>query len=275
MSKLVTRPIVTLTTDFGLRDPSVGSMKGVIISMTPDVMLVDLTHDIPRHAVAAASYVLTRTAHYFPPGSIHLAVVDPGVGSSRRPLVGSAGGHRYVGPDNGLFAETRNRDRSSEWFEITNPRYWLKPPHHSPTFQGRDVFAPAAAWLAGGAALQTFGPRLMQLATLDPETSHSEQPKVVGSRQGSIIWVDRFGNLISGIEAGNDVGGLAVSISGREVRFVGHYAEAPTGEPAAIVNSDALVEVFINRGDASAMLGAGVGTPIALVRAGRGAPHDG
>ena len=248
------RPIITLTTDFGLRDPSVGSVKGVILSIHPDAVLVDLTHDLPRHAIASASYVLSMAARYFPAGSIHLAVVDPGVGSARRPLVCSAGGRWYVGPDNGIFAEACQRDPSSECHEIVDPRYCLKPPRSSPTFQGRDVFAPAAAWLARGTPPGAFGPRVTD--PVGPAFS---------PRPGGIIWVDRFGNLISGIEPDAGVEGMVVSVAGREVPFVTHYAEGPPDAPAALVNSDGLVEVFVNRGDAAALLGASIGAPAALI----------
>ena len=248
------RPIITLTTDFGLRDPSVGSVKGVILSIHPDAVLVDLTHDLPRHAIAPASYVLSMAARYFPAGSIHLAVVDPGVGSARRPLVCSAGGRWYVGPDNGVFAEVRRRDPSSECHEIADPRFCLKPPRSSPTFQGRDVFAPAAAWLARGTPPGAFGPRVTD--PVGPAFS---------PRQGEIIWVDRFGNLISGIAPDAGVGGFVVSVAGRKIPFVTHYAEGPPDAPAALVNSDGLVEVFVNRGDAAARLGASIGAPVALI----------
>lgn len=248
------RPIITLTTDFGLRDPSVGSVKGVILSIHPDVALVDLTHDLPRHAIASASYVLKMSARYFPAGSIHLAVVDPGVGSTRRPLVCSAGGRWYVGPDNGVFAEVYRGDPASECHEIADLRFCLKPPRSSPTFQGRDVFAPAAAWLARGTPPSAFGPRVT-----DPVGPASS------SRPGEIIWIDRFGNLISGVAPDAGVAGMAVSVAGREVPFVTHYAEGPPDAPAALVNSDGLVEVFVNRGDAATLLGASIGTPVALI----------
>ena len=248
------RPIITLTTDFGLRDPSVGSVKGVILSIHPDVALVDLTHDLPRHAIASASYVLKMAARYFHAGSIHLAVVDPGVGSARRPLICSAGGRWYVGPDNGVFAEVCRGDPSSECHEIADPRFCLKPPRSSPTFQGRDVFAPAAAWLARGTPPSAFGPRVT-----DPVGPASS------SRQGEIIWIDRFGNLISGIAPDAGVAGMVVSVAGREVPFVTHYAEGPLDAPAALVNSDGLVEVFVNRGDAATLLGASIGAPVALI----------
>jgi hypothetical protein len=261
----VDRPIITLTTDFGLRDPSVGSVKGVILSIHPDVALVDLTHDLPRHAIASASYVLKMAATYFPAGSIHLAVVDPGVGSARRPLICSAGGRWYVGPDNGVFADVCRGDPSSECHEIADPRFCLKPPRSSSTFQGRDVFAPAAAWLARGTPPGAFGPRVTDPVGRDSSWPAGDATQHAAARQGEVIWIDRFGNLISGIAPDAGVAGMAVSVAGREVPFVTHYAEGPPDAPAALVNSDGLVEVFVNRGDAAALLGASIGAPVALI----------
>lgn len=259
------RPIITLTTDFGLRDPAVGSVKGVILSIHPDAVLVDLTHDLPRHAIASAAYVLRMAARYFPAGSIHLAVVDPGVGSARRPLVCSAGGRWYVGPDNGVFAEVCRGDAAAECYAIVEARYCLKPPRSSPTFQGRDVFAPAAAWLARGTPPGAFGPRVTDPVGPASTPPASRAPRHAASRQGEIVWVDRFGNLISGIEPDAGVENFVVSVAGREIPFVTHYAEGPEDAPSALVNSDGLVEVFVNRGDASVLLGASIGAPVALI----------
>ncbi len=259
--------VITLTTDFGLRDPSVGSMKGVILSIQPDVTLIDLTHDIPPHAVASASYVLDMASRYFSPGSIHLAVVDPGVGSDRRPVVCLAGGQRYVGPDNGLFADLCRKDPQWTCFEIAETRYCLKPPRLSPTFQGRDVFAPAAAWLARGTPPSAFGPPITTLVGMGSPPSDRD-PHRHGSlpRPGKIIWVDRFGNLISDIESIPGVTDRVVTIGGKDLPLVGHYAEGPRDAPAALVNSDGFVEIFVNRGDAARMLGASIGASVALIQ---------
>ncbi|MBI3608380.1 MAG: SAM-dependent chlorinase/fluorinase [Nitrospirae bacterium] len=260
------RPLITLTTDFGLRDPSVGSMKGVILSIFQDVTLVDLTHAIPPHAIASASYILGMASRYFPPGSIHVAVVDPGVGSARRPVVCSAGGQRYVGPDNGLFADICRRDPQWESFELAETRYCLKAPRLSPTFQGRDVFAPAAAWLARGTAPNAFGPRVTDLVGMEsPKAGRGPDRRGSSLQDGEIIWVDRFGNLITGIEPSPGATDYVVSIGGKDVPLVTHYEEGPANAPAALVNSDGLVEVFVNRGDAARTLGASIGTPVALI----------
>lgn len=253
--------IITLTTDFGSRDPWVASMKGVIVSIAPDVRLVDISHEIPRHAVAAGAYVLAAAAAHFPSGTIHLAVVDPGVGSARRPLVCSAAGHWYVGPDNGLFGETIRRDPFAQCRLIADPAYCLTPPQHSPTFQGRDVFAPVAAWLARGTAPDAFGPLVDDPVHLLPTGKPSGGPL-----HGEIIWIDRFGNLISNLRPGADLTGLGVLVGDRTIGLVTHYAEGKLDTPSALINSDGFIEIFINRGDAAAALGIAVGSPISLVR---------
>lgn len=257
--------VITLTTDFGLRDPWVGSMKGVILSICPQAVLVDLSHEVPRHSVTAAAYILNRCLTYFPRGTIHLVVVDPGVGSARRPLVCSARGHYAVGPDNGVFADLCRDDPSSECFAITAGEYVLAPPSQSPTFQGRDVFAPVAAHLARGTAPSAFGPRVF-----DP--IRIETGRAASGAEGEIVWIDRFGNLISNLRPGGSVEHLAVSVMGREIPIVSHYEQASRDAPAALVNSDQVVEVFVNRGDAAEILGATIGTPIALVRTTRSRP---
>jgi hypothetical protein len=234
-------------------------MKGVILSICPDAVLVDLSHEIPRHAVSAAGFVLNRCLQYFPPGTIHLVVVDPGVGSARRSLVCSTLGHHVVGPDNGLFGDISQRDPLFACVEIAASEYLLRPPSRSPTFQGRDVFAPVAAHLARGTALSAFGPRV-----IDPV--HSDIERSSSALTGEIVWIDRFGNLISNLNPTGSLEDWVVEVMGREVPIAGHYEEGPRGLPAALVNSDHVVEVFVNRGDAANTLGATIGTQIALVK---------
>ncbi len=250
--------LITLTTDFGLRDPWVGSMKGVILSICPDAALVDLSHEIPRHSVSAAAYVLNRCRKYFPPETIHLVVVDPGVGGARRPLVCFANKQYVVGPDNGLFSDLHEGDPESECFEVTAGEYVLAPPSLSPTFQGRDVFAPVAAHLARGVPASAVGRRVFDPARIQGSGAASDM-------KGEIVWIDRFGNLISNVHPVGSLQHTVVSVMGREVPIVTHYEQAPQGVPAALVNSDQVVEIFVNRGDASDALGAVIGTPIALV----------
>jgi S-adenosylmethionine hydrolase len=233
-------------------------MKGVVLSICPEAVLVDLSHEIPRHDVSAAAYVLNRCRKYFPPRTIHLVVVDPGVGGARRPLVGVAHGQYLVGPDNGLFADFHDSDPTSQCFEITSGEYLLAPPSLSPTFQGRDVFAPAAAHLARGVPASAFGRRVY-----DPARIHTSGTS--SGLAGAVVWVDRFGNLISDLHPEGSVQHMVVSVMGRELPIVACYEQAPQGLPAALVNSDQVVEIFVNRGDAAESLGAAIGTPITLV----------
>jgi S-adenosylmethionine hydrolase len=253
--------VITLTTDFGVTDPFVGSMKGVILSICPDAILVDLSHEIPRHAVTGAVYVLNRCLPYFPKGTVHVAVVDPGVGSARRPLVCSTRGQFVVGPDNGLFGDLCDHDPAAECHAIEAPQFLLAAPSQSPTFQGRDVFAPVAAHVALGVPLDAFGPR-----AVDPVRINTA--RTIEGRVGEIVWIDRFGNLISNLHPSDSTDHLAVEIKGRTVPFVSHYGQGPRQGPAALVNSDQVVEIFVNRGDGSAALGASIGTPIKLVKPG-------
>jgi S-adenosylmethionine hydrolase len=235
-------------------------MKGVILSICPEAILVDLTHEVPRHAVSAAAYVLNRCRTCFPSRTVHLVVVDPGVGSARRPLVCFAHGQYLVGPDNGLFADFHESDSASECFEITAGEYLKTPPSISPTFQGRDVFAPVAGHLARGIPPSAFGQRVFDPIRIEPSRAGSDV-------KGEIVWVDRFGNLISNLHPAPSRQHMAVSVKGREVPIVNHYEQGPPGLPAALVNSDHVLEIFINRGDAADALGAVIGTPIALVSA--------
>ncbi|MFZ5877243.1 MAG: SAM hydrolase/SAM-dependent halogenase family protein [Nitrospirota bacterium] len=250
--------IVTLTTDFGLRDPWVGSLKGALLSIATNLTLVDLTHDVPRHNVAAASYVVAAASRHFPAGTIHLVVVDPGVGGARRPLACAAGGAMFVGPDNGVFDRVLGRDPDARCVEITDPRVMRRVPSDSPTFQGRDVFAPVAACLALGTRLDDLGP-----AVDDPIRLSAPDVRRNGSTWiGEVVWVDRFGNLISNIEVPSGVSAANVRVGASDLPVVACYSDGPTGEAAALINSDRLIEVFVNRGDASETLKAGTGAPV-------------
>ena len=191
------RPLITLLTDFGTRDAYVGSLKGVILSLNPEVRLVDLSHEVDPQDIRAGAFMLAEAAAYFPPGTIHLAVVDPGVGSRRRALAARCRGHYWVGPDNGLFHLIFNRAPDLAMVSLENPAYFR--PRVSATFHGRDIFAPVAAHLSLGVDLDDFGPRVtdpVSLAFPEPEFG----PETI---QGEIISVDRFGNLISNIPAGS------------------------------------------------------------------------
>lgn len=255
-------PIVTLTTDFGLRDPFVASMKAVILSIQRKARLVDLSHELPPHRVLPAALFLKEACPRFPAGTIHVAVVDPGVGGPRRPLVAKAGGQLYVGPDNGIFGLVFQKTPLEGAWQISNPKYLL--PKISRTFHGRDLFAPAAAHLAGGLRPSVFGPEI-----LDPETLEIPSPTVCRDRlAGEVIWVDRFGNCATNLEedrvsrwAGGEP--FTIRIASRKIRGVSEsYDSVPAGRLLAIFNSSGLLEIACNRASAHEALGLEEGDPV-------------
>lgn len=252
--------IVTLTTDFGTRDGYVAEMKGVILGLVRSAHLVDVTHEIAPQQVREAALVLEAVAPRFPPGTVHLAVVDPGVGTARRGLVVSAGGHLFVGPDNGLFTPLLRVGRW-EAFALEAPEYRL--PRVSRTFHGRDVFAPAAAHLALGVAPARFGPPVR-----DPVLLAWPEPRAIdGGVAGVVVHVDRFGNLVTSIGAAHlaalgTSGAAAVRVAGRTLPLVGTYAELPAGGLGALIGSRDRLEVAARDGSAAARLGVGPGARV-------------
>jgi S-adenosyl-L-methionine hydrolase (adenosine-forming) len=252
--------VVTLTTDFGLRDPYVAEMKGVMLGLVPDLRLVDITHDVESHDVVGAALVLEAAVPYFPPGTLHLVVVDPGVGTARRGLVVATPTATFVAPDNGLLTPILAR---GEWraFELADAG--LRLPRVSRTFHGRDVFAPAAAHLARGVAPERFGPAVEDPVLVPWPEVHT----VGGAVAGVVLHVDRFGNLITSIaaEAVEALGiGASVHIAGRRLPLVGTYADLPRGAAGALVGSRNRLEVAVREGSAAAVLKARRGTPVAI-----------
>ncbi|MEW6751068.1 MAG: SAM-dependent chlorinase/fluorinase [Candidatus Latescibacterota bacterium] len=254
--------IITLTTDFGLQDYYLAAMKGVILGIAPAACLVDVTHEVPAQDVRRAAFVLRHAACWFPAGTVHLAVVDPGVGTARLGLAVRAQGQLWVGPDNGLFTFLwRAPDlevRAISPGELTAP-----PP--SATFHGRDLFAPAAAHLASGVALGRLGPpvaRPQTLPQLDPL-------RAAGRTEGQVVHVDRFGNLVTNIGIA-DLPGPPERVrvrpgGGREVRGLARtYGDAPAGELLALIGSAGLLEISVGGGSAAALLGAGPGQPVVV-----------
>lgn len=252
--------VVTLTSDFGLRDPYVAEMKGVILGLAPDVRLVDITHDVESHDVVGAALVLEAVVPFFAPGTVHLAVVDPGVGTERRGLVVATDDAAFVAPDNGLLTPVLAR---SGWraFELSAPEFRLA--RVSRTFHGRDLFAPAAAHLARGVAPERFG-----RAIDDPvRVAWPEVHAIGGAVAGAVLHVDRFGNLITSIAA-DAVKGLgreaSIHIAGRRLPLVGTYADLPRGAAGALIGSSNRLEVAVREGSAAALLKARRGTPVAV-----------
>jgi len=256
-------PVITLMTDFGTRDPWVGIMKGVILGICPGAQLVDLSHEIAPQDVLEGALCLEAAVGFFPAGAVHLAVVDPGVGSARRALGIRAGGQLFVGPDNGLLSlAVGQAGGPTEAVELSNHAYRLTP--LSRTFHGRDLFAPAAAHLAAGVALGCFGSVVSDPVTLSIPAARREAGRVVGE----VIGVDRFGNLLTSVTeedlAGLEgSGALAVEISGVGVGApMAAYSEAPPDAVGAILGSTGRLEVFVRDGSARSRLGCGRGAPV-------------
>jgi S-adenosylmethionine hydrolase len=257
--------VITLTTDFGLRDPFVGILKGVMLSICPSARLVDLTHDVAPQDILGGCLALEAAVPFFPPGTVHLAVVDPGVGSLRRALALRVAGCYLVGPDNGLFTFALEGGRWTA-VSVTAPEYRL--PEVSHTFHGRDVFAPAAAYLAAGVPLERLGPPLADPERLRLPGCHLDG----GELLGEVLDADRFGNLTTSIPAGRlgeipGRGGLAVEVDGQRARGpVRAYAEGVDGEPTVIVGSAGRLEIFVKAGSARDRLGVGRGAKVRVKR---------
>jgi len=264
------RPLITLLTDFGARDAYVASMKGVILSLNPAANLVDLSHEVPPQDVRAGALILAAAAPYFPPGAIHLAVVDPGVGGHRRALAARCQEQFWVGPDNGVFHLIFSRAPALTLVSLENPAYFR--PRVSATFHGRDIFAPVAAHLSLGVDLDRFGPRIadpVSLAFPEPEFG----PEAV---RGEIIAVDRFGNLVSNLPAADLaawLGEARLHLRAGALRLQGlarTYADATPGEFLALEGSHGFLEIACALDHAARRLRAGVGLAVEI----RKAPGD-
>jgi len=244
-------PIITLTTDFGVGDFYVGAMKGAILRIAPDVHLVDISHQIPPQDVLTAAFVLRHAAREFPPGTVHLAVVDPGVGTQRRPLALQSDGQLWVGPDNGLFSFVLDRPKTQA-HQIT--RTELCSPRPSHTFHGRDIFAPIAAHLCSGLALAEVGPSIADPVHLD----HTTPQKSAARIEGLIVHIDHYGNLVTNISIADlTPWGSAVRVRlGPQVLqgLSQTYADVDQGEPLALIGSTGLLEISINGGNAARQL---------------------
>ena len=239
-------------------------MKGVILSICPSARLVDLTHDLPPQDILAGALALEAAMPFFPPGSVHLAVVDPGVGTPRRALAVRADGRYLVGPDNGLLTLALGPGGWSA-VSLTAPEYRL--PSVSRTFHGRDIFAPAAAYLAAGVPMERLGPPVTDPTRLTLPGCHLEGGWLVGE----VLGADRFGNLVTSIPAARletlpGQGAAVAEVSGRVLRVVGSYDEGDEGLPAAIVGSTGRLEVFVKAGSARDVLAAGRGTAVRVTR---------
>jgi S-adenosylmethionine hydrolase len=260
------RPVIALLSDFGTRDHYAGTMKGVMLTICPDATVVDITHDVPAHDVLDGALQLAAAARYFPAGTIFLAVVDPGVGSSRRGIAAEAGEYRFVAPDNGVLTAVFREWTPKKIVELTERRY--ARPTVSRTFEGRDRFAPAAAWLAKGIQLTALGrpaPDYQRLEIPLPEIGES-------TITGVVLRVDRFGNAVTNIdrrtvESAARAGTLAVSAGGHTVgRLVATYADIQPGEICALFGSTDHLELAANSESAADRLQLGRGAPVEVKR---------
>lgn len=262
------RPVIALLTDFGVRDHYAGTMKGVVLSICPEATLVDITHDVPPHDVLTASLELAACYRYFPAGTIFLAVVDPGVGSSRRPLAAEAGEYRFVAPDNGVLSAVFKELPPKRVVELTERRF--ARPTVSRTFEGRDRFAPAAGWLAKGTELKALGKTLteyLRLAIPDPVSTETEV-------RGEVLRVDRFGNLITNIDRRafdrlGRPGEVTLEIRAGEHlvgRMVNTYAEITPDEVCSLFGSTEHLEIAANATSAADTLRLGRGAAVTVVR---------
>jgi S-adenosylmethionine hydrolase len=258
------RPLIALVTDFGLRDHYAGTMKGVALGICPDITFVDISHEIPAHDVLAGAFELAASYRYFPAGTIFLVVVDPGVGSSRRGIAVEAGDFRFIAPDNGVLTMVLDEVKPSRVVELTDRRY--ARPTITRTFEGRDRFAPAAAWLAKGVQLTALGRPAGSLVRLDVPAASIDASGIAGE----VLRVDRFGNLITNIgrtlldRLGERV---VVTIGAIDVpRVVSTYADAGDGEICTLVGSSDHLEVAVNGASAAARLGLGRGSVVRVRR---------
>jgi S-adenosylmethionine hydrolase len=258
------RPLIALLTDFGLRDHYVGAMKGVVLGICPDATLVDISHDVPPHDVLAAALELSAAYRYFPAGTIFLVVVDPGVGSARRGIAAEIDAYRFVAPDNGVLSVVLDERPAPRAVELTDPKYARSTV--SKTFEGRDRFGPAAAWLATGVPLAALGRPVAALARLEVPSVRVTDTGV----DGEVLRVDRFGNLttnIDGATLGKLSGTVTVRIGSHLIqRILLTYADATPGELCALVGSSDRLEIAVNGGSAAATLGLGRGAMVQLRR---------
>ena len=262
------RPVIALITDFGTADHYVGTMKGVILNINPDVQIIDVCHQVSPYDIFEAAYALVQSYRFFPRDTIHLVVVDPGVGTSRRPILASAGQYRFVAPDNGVLSLIFSREEDARVWHITADHYCLNPV--SITFQGRDIFAPVAAWLSKGVREDRIGDQITDYARFS-----APQPKRISENlvKGITLKVDSFGNLITNISP-QDIPELFAEnpppfrmvINHQEItRLNLSYSMGRPSELFAIVGSSGFIEICTNRGSAAKMLNAGRGMEVGVI----------
>ncbi|MDQ1279862.1 MAG: hypothetical protein QG670_1124 [Thermoproteota archaeon] len=261
-------PVITLLTDFGIKDAYVSTMKGIILQICPAVKIIDVSHNIPRHNVIYGSFLLLGASPYFPSGTIHVAVVDPGVGTARRRIVIQGRHSFYVGPDNGILSLSARKEGIKLAVEVREKRFML--PQISNTFEGRDVFAPISAYLARGTEIQEFGPEIKDLEELTLKEAIFSEEKILGE----ILHIDTFKNIITNIPKNllneakiteNTLLRVSVGKNSQLMRFCKAYGEVPAKMPLIIIGSSDFLEIAVNQGSASILFKAKIGDDVIVV----------
>lgn len=261
------RAIITLTSDFGYKDPFVGIMKGVILSINPLATVVDITHGIRPQNVIEAAFAIETGFKSFPHKTIHIVVVDPGVGSNRRPILVATDCHYFIGPDNGVFSRIYSSSESFSVINITAEHYFL--PQRSSTFHGRDIFAPAAAWLSKGINISKFGDPIYKYTELSISVPVKPSSKVI---EGEVIYIDHFGNATTNITAqlidelgtNNLNSNLKVLLKNRAAPLKKYYSETGDKELYSLINSFGYLEFFVNSAHASSVFDIKVGEKVVV-----------
>lgn len=261
----LTNPIITLTTDYGTNDHLVGVLKGVILKINPEVTIIDITHAVTPFDLLDGALAIASAYAYFPPRTIHVVVVDPGVGTERRPILVSGQNQYFIAPDNGVLSGVYEKEQNFAVRHLTSEHYFQQPV--SKTFHGRDVFAPVAGWLS-----KNWQPASMGEVIEDFKRFAMPRPKEAeGALKGIVMKVDSFGNLITNFKvedlAGESIekGEIQLQVGPHSVtRVVGMFASGNAGEPVAYIGSSGYLEIAVNKGNASKTLGIGRGTPVVL-----------
>ncbi len=254
--------VVTLLTDFGIDDPYVGMMKGVMLNINPTIRLIDLTHHIPPQNVRAGAFILAAACSYFPKGTVHLAIVDPGVGTERRLIAARSENYYFVGPDNGIFSLVWNHEKPMEIVSLDNPGYWLED--ISTTFHGRDIMAPVAAHISKGVELREFGSSYTPVGKLPWSPVIIEHGKI----KGEVIYIDRFGNLVTSIRV-RDIpedsfpDRVLIRIGKWIIKGISRtYGDASPGSLIALIGSYGYLEIAVTGGSAQEKTGLSWDEPV-------------
>lgn len=253
-------PLITLTTDFGYQDNYVGAMKGVILSICPKATIIDIAHGIPPQNIVHGAFVITEASKYYPPKTIHVVVVDPGVGSKRLPICVTSHGQYFIGPDNGLFSLMIQDDPQWAAYQLENKKFFLET--ISTTLHGRDIFAPVAAHLANGVKINQFGKKLKKINTLNIAKVQTTKNKVLGE----IIYFDHYGNAITNIHQKDVNKNVKININHKMMldQLNTSYETGELGFPLALISSSGFLEIAIKQGNAAKQLALQIGDTISL-----------